>query len=229
MTTQPVQNKARSFTFPFLIVTVLFCVCLIVANLVEIKTVDIGFTTITAGMVVFPLSYIINDCIVEVYGFRKARMVIWLGFAMNFFVTVMLQLAIVLPGAEGWQAQDAMVAIYGGVPRILTASFVAFICGSMVNALVMSKMKVASNGRYFSLRAILSTVLGEGSDSLIFFPLAFWGTLPAGVILELIIAQTCLKTLYEIIILPVTIRVVRYIKRIERLDTFDTGVRYSWW
>ena len=229
MTTQPVQKEARSFTFPFLIVTVLFCVCLIVPNLVEIKTVDIGFTTITAGMVVFPLSYIINDCIVEVYGFRKARMVIWLGFAMNFFVTVMLQLAIALPGAEGWHAQAAMEAIYGGVPRILTASFIAFICGSMVNALVMSKMKVASNGRYFSLRAILSTVLGEGSDSLIFFPLAFWGTLSAEVILELIIAQTCLKTLYEIIILPVTIRVVRYIKRIERLDTFDTGVRYSWW
>ncbi len=229
MTKQSVQKEGTAFTLPFLIFTVVFCVCLIVANLVEIKTVDVGFTTITAGMVVFPLSYIINDCIVEVYGFRKARMVIWLGFAMNFFVTVMLQLAIILPGAGEWQSQAAMEAIYGGVPRILTASFIAFVCGSMVNALVMSKMKVASNGRYFSLRAILSTVFGEGADSLIFFPLAFWGVLPADVIVELIMAQTCLKTLYEIIILPVTIRVVRYIKRIERLDTFDTNIRYSWW
>lgn len=99
MTKQSVQKEGTAFTLPFLIFTVVFCVCLIVANLVEIKTVDVGFTTITAGMVVFPLSYIINDCIVEVYGFRKARMVIWLGFAMNFFVTVMLQLAIILPGA----------------------------------------------------------------------------------------------------------------------------------
>ena len=220
---------AQSFSFPFLIFTVLFCVCLIVANLVEIKTVNIGFTTITAGMVVFPISHIINDCIVEVYGFRKARMVIWLGFAMNFFVTMMLQLAILLPGTAEWQGQDAMIATYGGVPRILTASFIAFVCGSMVNALVMSKMKVASKGRYFSLRAILSTVFGEGVDSLIFFPIAFLGTLPAGVIVELIIAQACMKTLYEVIILPVTIRVVKYIKRVESLDTYDNDVRYSWW
>ena len=220
---------AQSFSFPFLIFTVLFCVCLIVANLVEIKTVNIGFTTITAGMVVFPISYIINDCIVEVYGFRKARMVIWLGFAMNFFVTMMLQLAILLPGTAEWEGQDAMIATYGGVPRILTASFIAFVCGSMVNALVMSKMKVASKGRYFSLRAILSTVFGEGVDSLIFFPIAFLGTLPAGVIVELIIAQACMKTLYEVIILPVTIRVVKYIKRVESLDTYDNDVRYSWW
>jgi hypothetical protein len=223
------SSDARTFTLPFLLFTVLFCVCLIVANLVEIKTVDLGFTTITAGMVVFPLSYIINDCIVEVYGFRKARMVIWLGFGMNFFVTMLLQLAILLPGAEGWNAQDAMVAIYGGVPRIFIASFLAFICGSMVNALVMSKMKVLNKGKYFSLRAILSTVFGEGADSVIFFPLAFFGTLPLDVIIELIVAQTCLKTLYEIIILPVTIRVVRYIKRIEHLDTYDNNINYSWW
>lgn len=228
--TDSLQKEARtSFTLPFLIFTVLFCVCLIVANLVEIKTVDIGFTTITAGMVVFPLSYIINDCIVEVYGFRKARMVIWLGFAMNFFVTMMLQLAIVLPGAGEWQAQEAFESVYGAVPRILTASFIAFVCGSMVNAWIMSRMKVAAGGRHFSLRAIVSTIFGEGADSLIFFPVAFLGTLPAEVIVELIIAQTCLKTLYEILILPVTIRVVRYIKRIERLDTFDTGIRYTWW
>ncbi len=178
MTKQSIQKEGNAFTLPFLIFTVVFCVCLIVANLVEIKTVDVGFTTITAGMVVFPLSYIINDCIVEVYGFRKARMVIWLGFAMNFFVTVMLQLAIILPGAGEWQSQAAMEAIYGGVPRILTASFIAFVCGSMVNALVMSKMKVASNGRYFSLRAILSTVFWRGCRFTDIFPACILGSAP---------------------------------------------------
>ncbi len=157
------NQSVPRFTLPFLVLTVLFCVCLIVSNLIEIKTVDIGFATITAGMVVFPLSYIINDCIVEVYGFRKARTVIWLGFAMNLLVTLFLQFAILLPGADSWQSQDAMEAVYGTVPRILGASFVAFLCGSMVNALVMSKMKVASGGRHFSLRAIVSTLWGEGT------------------------------------------------------------------
>ncbi len=207
----------------------LFCVCLIVSNLIEIKTVDIGFATITAGMVVFPLSYIINDCIVEVYGFRKARTVIWLGFAMNLLVTLFLQFAILLPGADSWQSQDAMEAVYGTVPRILGASFVAFLCGSMVNALVMSKMKVASGGRHFSLRAIVSTLWGEGTDSIIFFPLAFGGILPWREIVLLIVAQALLKTAYEIVILPVTLKVVKKLKSIESTDTYDRGISYSWW
>lgn len=223
------KQSVPRFTLPFLVLTVLFCVCLIVSNLIEIKTVDIGFATITAGMVVFPLSYIINDCIVEVYGFRKARTVIWLGFAMNLLVTLFLQFAILLPGADSWQSQDAMEAVYGTVPRILGASFVAFLCGSMVNALVMSKMKVASGGRHFSLRAIVSTLWGEGTDSIIFFPLAFGGILPWREIMSLIVAQALLKTAYEIIILPVTLKVVKKLKSIESTDTYDRGISYSWW
>lgn len=212
-----------------MVLTLLFCVCLIVANLVEIKTVDIGFATVTAGMAVFPISYIINDCIVEVYGFRRARMVIWLGFMANLLVTLTLQLAIALPGDASWHGQEAMEAIYGGVPRILAASFVAFVCGSMVNALVMSRMKVMSGGRHFSVRAIVSTLLGEGADSVLFFPIAFGGVLQWDVILELIVAQTALKTAYEILILPVTVRVVKRVKRIESIDAFDRGISYSWW
>lgn len=223
------KQSVPRFTLPFLVLTVLFCVCLIVSNLIEIKTVDIGFATITAGMVVFPLSYIINDCIVEVYGFRKARTVIWLGFAMNLLVTLFLQFAILLPGADSWQSQDAMEAVYGTVPRILGASFVAFLCGSMVNALVMSKMKVASGGRHFSLRAIVSTLWGEGTDSIIFFPLAFGGILPWREIVSLIVAQALLKTAYEIVILPVTLKVVKKLKSIESTDTYDRGISYSWW
>uniref|UniRef100_UPI0025B6B177 queuosine precursor transporter n=1 Tax=uncultured Bacteroides sp. TaxID=162156 RepID=UPI0025B6B177 len=171
----------------------------------------------------------INDCIVEVYGFRKARTVIWLGFAMNLLVTLFLQFAILLPGADSWQSQDAMEAVYGTVPRILGASFVAFLCGSMVNALVMSKMKVASGGRHFSLLAIVSTLWGEGTDSIIFFPLAFGGILPWREIVLLIVAQALLKTAYEIVILPVTLKVVKKLKSIESTDTYDRGISYSWW
>lgn len=223
------EISQERFSLPFLLLTVLFCVCLIVANLVEIKTVSLGVVTVTAGMAVFPVSYIINDCLVEVYGFRKARIVIWLGFFMNLLVTLMLQLAIVLPGSETWTAQDAMVTVYGNVPRILAASFLAFICGSMANAWVMSRMKVKSGGRHFSVRAVVSTLWGEGVDSVIFFPIAFGGILQAADIAGLIVAQALLKTLYEIIILPVTVCVVRRLKRLERLDTYDNGVSFSLW
>ncbi|MEZ3591556.1 MAG: queuosine precursor transporter [Muribaculaceae bacterium] len=220
----------RNITLPFLLLTVTFCVCLIVSNLMEIKVVDLGVMTITAGVVVFPLSYIINDCIVEVYGFRKARLAIWLGFAMNALVTLFLQVGMWLPGGADWNHQEAMEAIYGSVPRITAASFIAFVCGSMVNAFVMSKMKARDGARNFSLRAIVSTLWGEGTDSLIFFPIAFGGVLPWGVIFSLVITQALLKTAYEIVVLPVTVRVVRRIKRLEGgVEVIDRGISYKWW
>lgn len=205
-----------TFSSTFLVLTLLFCVCLIVSNMMEIKTVDIGPLTITAGVVVFPISYIINDCIVEVYGLRSARLVIWLGFAMNLLVALLLQLGIMLPGSASWDAQEAMEIIFGAVPRIFIASFTAFLSGSLVNAYVMSRMKGNKPiGRGFSARAIVSTIWGEGIDSVIFFPIAFGGTLPWSTIGYLILTQTLLKTIYEIIILPVTIRVVKWLKNIE--------------
>lgn len=203
-------------TVTFMILTLLFCVCLIVSNLMEIKTVSLGPVTITAGIVLFPISYIINDCIVEIYGFRRARMVIWLGFAMNLLVSLALQLGIMLPGDADWTGQEAMVTVYGAVPRILVASFTAFVCGSLVNAKVMDWMRIRSRqGHGFSLRAIVSTVMGEGVDSTIFFPIAFAGVLPSQVIITLIITQTLLKTLYEVLALPLTVAAVRKLRRIE--------------
>lgn len=219
----------QGFSILYLIMCITFCICLVVANLVEIKTIDVGPFTITAGLIVFPISYIINDCVVEVYGFRKARLMIWLGFAVSLFVALMLQLSIVLPGGEQWTLQNEMSAIYGVVPRIMGASFLAFLCGSMVNAYVMSRMKVADKGRHFSFRAIVSTIFGEGIDSIIFFPIAFGGILDFDVILSLILTQTLLKTLYEIIILPVTLVVVRRLKRAENIDTVDHNISYKWW
>lgn len=188
-------------------------------NLMEIKVVDLGFLTVTAGVAVFPISYIINDCIVELYGFRKARMVIWLGFAMNLLVSVLLQIGILLPGSAEWEGQEAMSLIFGAVPRIFAASFIAFVCGSLANAYVMARMKAAAaDGGRFSLRAIVSTLWGEGIDSLIFFPVAFGGVLPWNAIATLIITQTLLKTAYEIVILPVTILTVKYLRKTEGIS-----------
>lgn len=224
------MNNRPAFSLPFLLLTTLFCVLLIISNLIEIKTVDIGWLSVTAGFIVFPLSYIINDCVVEVYGFAKARLLIWMGFAMSLLVSIFLQLAILLPGGSEWTAQESMTAIYGSVPRIMAASFIAFLSGSMINAYVMSKMKVASGGRNFSLRAIVSTLWGESVDSLIFFPVAFAGMLPLSTIVRLIVTQALLKTAYEILILPVTVRVVRYLKQSEGMDVTDTALpSYKWW
>lgn len=221
-------EPASKVSLTYLLLSTLFCVCLIISNLVEIKTVDLGWFTITAGVLVFPVSYIINDCVVEVYGFKKARLMIWMGFISALIVAVMLQLAIILPGGKEWEHQKAMELIYGSVPRIMFASFTAFLCGSMVNAWVMSRMKAADTKGRFSLRAILSSLWGETVDSVIFFPIAFAGTFPWQTILSLIVTQALLKTGYEIIILPVTIRVVKRLKRSEG-DVIDKNISYNWW
>ena len=211
--------KRASFSPTFLMLSVLFCTCLIVSNLMEIKTFALGPLQLTAGVIVFPISYIISDCIVEIYGFRRARYVIWLGFAMNMLVSLLLQVGIWLPGDAQWHGQQAMELIFGATPRIFAASFTAFLCGSMVNAYVMARMKSGHEGtRGFSARAIISTLWGEGVDSCIFFPIAFAGILPWKVILSLIITQALLKTAYEIIILPVTLRVVKRLRTIEGRD-----------
>ena len=219
----------KQFSLPFVVLAMMFSVFLILANLMEVKVVKIGILTATAGLSVFPISYIINDCIVEVYGFAKARFVIWMGFLLNMIFVVFLQVCVALPGDPSWTAQAAVEQVFGNTPRILLGSFVAFIVGSMVNAQVMSRMKVRDGGKRFSLRAILSTVFGETADSLIFFPIAFAGMLPPATILTLVWTQVMLKTLYEIVVLPVTIRVVKLLKRVEGTDVTDVNVDYKWW
>ena len=219
----------KQFSLPFVVLAMMFSVFLILANLMEVKVVKIGILTATAGLSVFPISYIINDCIVEVYGFAKARFVIWMGFLLNMIFVVFLQVCIALPSDPSWTAQAAVEQVFGNTPRILLGSFVAFIVGSMVNAQVISRMKVRDGGKRFSLRAILSTVFGETADSLIFFPIAFAGMLPLATIVTLVWTQVMLKTLYEIIALPITIRVVKLLKRVEGADVTDVNVDYKWW
>lgn len=219
----------KQFSLPFVVMAMMFAVFLILANLMEVKVVKIGILTATAGLSVFPISYIINDCIVEVYGFAKARFVIWMGFLLNMIFVMFLQVCVALPGDPSWTAQAAVEQVFGNTPRILLGSFVAFIVGSMVNAQVMSRMKVRDGGKRFSLRAILSTVFGETADSLIFFPIAFAGMLPPATILTLVWTQVMLKTLYEIVVLPVTIRVVKMLKRVEGTEVTDVNVDYRWW
>lgn len=210
-----------------MVLGIVFCVCLVAANLLETKVVQVGPISVTAGLVVFPVSYIINDCIAEVWGFRKARLVIWMGFLMNFMVVALGQLAVALPAAPFWEGEEGFDFVFGMAPRIAVASLTAFLAGSFVNAYIMSRMKLASQGKHFSARAILSTVGGESIDSLIFFPLAFGGLMPVAELGKMMLVQVVLKTLYEVVILPVTIRVVRYIKRVDGCDVYDEHVSYN--
>jgi uncharacterized integral membrane protein (TIGR00697 family) len=218
----------KTVTIPFMILGILFCVCLITSNLLSTKIIQIGsLTTITAGMLVFPISYIINDCIAEVWGYKKIRLIIWTGFLANFVVVIFAQIAVILPSPEFWEGEAEFNFVFALAPRILMASFIAFLVGSFLNAFVMSKMKVISRGKYFSLRAIVSTLAGETADSLIFFPIAFWGILSIRILLLMIMTQICLKSLYEFIVLPLTILFVKYLKRVENTDIYDTQVSYN--
>ena len=212
---------------PFMLLGILFNVCLIAANLLETKVIQIGSLTVTAGLLVFPISYIINDCIAEVWGFKKARLIIWSGFAMNFFVVALGLIAVAIPAAPFWEGEEHFDFVFGMAPRIVAASLMAFLVGSFLNAYVMSKMKVASRGRHFSARAILSTLVGETADSLIFFPVAFGGIIAWRELLIMMCIQIILKSMYEVIILPVTIRVVKAIKKIDGSDVYDTDISYN--
>ena len=214
-------------SIPFMLLGILFNVCLIAANLLETKVIQVGSITVTAGLLVFPISYIINDCIAEVWGFKKARLIIWSGFAMNFFVVGLGLIAVALPAAPFWEGEQHFDFVFGMAPRIVVASLLAFLVGSFLNAYVMSKMKVASGGRNFSARAIWSTVVGETADSLIFFPIAFGVLIAWPELLVMMGTQIVLKSLYEVIILPITIRVVKAVKRIDGSDVYDTDISYN--
>ena len=222
-------DKKNNVSVLFLFFSILFCVCLITANVLETKQISLGVFNITGGLIVFPVSYIINDCVCEVWGYRKARLLIRLGFAMNFLFVLFGAIADAIPGAPYWHNDEGFHAVFGLAPRIAAASFVAFLVGSFVNAYVMSRMKINSDGRNFSLRAILSTIFGEGADSLIFFPLALYGVVPTSELPIFILTQVVLKTLYEVVVLPVTIYVVKKTKQIEGEDAYDNGISYSVW
>ncbi|MDY6248305.1 MAG: queuosine precursor transporter [Prevotella sp.] len=211
----------------FMLFCTLFCVCLITANVLETKLISFGPANFTGGLLIFPVSYIINDVVCEVWGFRRARLLIWMGFAMNFFFVTMAAIADFIPGADYWDRSEAFHSIFGLAPRIAAASFVAFLAGSFINAYVMSKMKMSSKGKNFSARAVLSTVFGELTDSIIFFPLAFSFVMPWEEMPSLVITQVVLKTLYEIIALPITHRVVAFTKRHDNEDVYDYDISYN--
>ena len=221
------KRNETSVSLLFLLFSMLFTVCLITANLLGTKQIALGPINVTGGLLIFPVSYIVNDCVCEVWGYRKARLLIWTGFLMNFLFVMTCALCDAIPGAPYWNNQEGFHAIFGLAPRIAAASFMAFLVGSFLNAYVMSRMKITSKGKHFSLRAIASTLIGEGADSLIFFPLAFYGVIPTSELPILMCWQVVLKTAYEMVVLPITIQVVNKVKAHEGVDVYDEGISYD--
>ncbi len=219
----------KQVSVAFMVSGLLFTVCLIVSNIVEQKLILIGPIEATAGLLIFPVSYIINDLIAEVWGYRKVRLIIWNGFLMNFLAVIIFRLSIWAPGSANFttEHQSAFEMVLGNTERIVAASFAAFLFGAFLNAFVMSKMKIMQHGRGFSIRAIVSTIIGEGADSIVFFTLAFSGIIPAKALVMLILTQTAMKTGYEIIALPLTNFLVKWVKKHEETDVYDNGISYN--
>lgn len=206
---------------------VAFTVCLIISNLFATKVFTLGWgINLPGSVIIFPISYILNDCFTEVWGYRKARLVIWTAFAANFAAVLLGQIVVWLPAASFWDGGEHFDYMFNMAPRVTFASLLAFLAGSTLNALVMSKMKVADKGRRFGVRAIVSSVAGELLDSLIFIPLAFIGT-PIRLLVTMMLAQVSTKVLYEIIILPLTAYITRKVKANEGTDVFDEGISYN--
>ncbi|MDR1591411.1 MAG: queuosine precursor transporter [Prevotellaceae bacterium] len=225
------MNKQK-FSATFLILGVLCSVCLVVSNILAVKQFDIHLAGLTfpstAGLLVFPIAYIINDCIAEVWGYRATRFVIWTAFAANFLVILLFQISVILPPSPHWTGmQPAYASVLAQTPRIAMASLLAFLTGSFINASIMSKMKVRYHGRYFGVRAIISTLFGELADTFLFTALGFCGVIPFETVIKIIITETIIKTLYEIVILPFTAIAVKRIKKSEGVDVFDRDISYN--
>jgi len=204
-------------------VTVLLCSNLIGAS----KITTVGGFTFGAGILFFPISYIFGDILTEVYGYARARKVVWAGFTAMAFASFMAWFVVSLPAASGYANQEALEKILGGTPRIAGASLIAFFCGEFCNSFTLAKMKVLTNGKMLWARTIGSTIVGEGVDSLIFYPLAFWGVWEPALVFQVMGMNYLLKVLWEVINTPLTYKIVGYLKRAENEDYFDRNTDFT--
>src|SRR5438093_13507351 len=204
-----------------------FVTCLLTANTIATKLITVGGVVLTAAIVIFPLSYVLGDVLTEVWGYATARRVIWLGFACNALMVAAIWVGAEIPAAPFWKGQSAYEEILGQTPRILLASFVAYLAGEFSNSFVLAKLKILTRGRWLWTRTIGSTLVGQAFDTVIFVTLAFAGTVPAGALAALVIAQWAVKVAYEAAATPLTYAAVAYLKTSEQVDTFDDATDFN--
>lgn len=208
----------------FVIITALFITCLITANIIAVKVVSIGPFILPAAIVIFPLSYIFGDILTEVYGFRMARQVIWLGFLCNLIFVIFVRIGQTLPSASFWTGQEAYETILGYTPRLLLASFLGYLVGEFANSFIMAKMKILTRGRWLWSRTISSTIIGQALDTSIFIIIAFWG-FPS--LAMMILFHWTAKIIIEAVFTPLTYVTVNYLKKKEKVDTFDYETNFN--
>lgn len=225
----PSHNPSSNIRYShwFVIVVAIFITCLITANIAAVKLVNLFGFILPAAILVFPISYITGDVLTEVYGYRQARRVIWLGFMCNAMAVAALWLGQMLPPASFWDGQAAYVRILGYTPRVLFASFLAYLVGEFANSYILAKMKMATRGRWLWLRTIGSTLVGQGLDSLVFITIAFWGVIPPVALVAAIITQWLAKSIYEAAVTPFTYMAVNFLKKREGVDAYDYETRFN--
>ena len=222
------ESKKNNVTKTFMYLGILYVTCLLLSNLVAGKMWAVTESiTLPAAVILFPITYIFGDVFTEVYGFGKARSIIWMGFFCSFFAVLIYLITIALPHPGYWENQEAYATVLGTTPRVALASFVGYLFGEFSNSMVLSKLKVKTQGRKLWIRTILSTLVGEGFDSVIFIMISFWGTMENSVVLKMILFQYAFKVCYEAIFTPVTYAVVNWLKKKEGIDTFDNGISYN--
>lgn len=206
-------------SYRLMLIAALFVTCLITANIIAVKVIGVGSLILPAAVVVFPLSYIFGDILTEVYGYKLARRVIWLGFFCNLLFVIFAGIGQILPAAPGWEGQNAYNTILGYAPRLLAASFLGYLAGEFANSFALAKMKVLTKGRWLWTRTIGSTIVGQTLDTTIFIIVAFSGLgLPLPV---MILSHWAAKVAIEILLTPVTYAIVNYLKKKDTVDTFD--------
>ncbi|MHB8598514.1 MAG: queuosine precursor transporter [Ktedonobacteraceae bacterium] len=214
-------------SFWFVAISAIFVTCLLTANIIAVKFILLLGFLVPAGVIVFPLSYLFGDILTEVYGYGAARQVIWLGFACNLLAVIAIFIGGLAPAAPIWHGQSAYNTILGFTPRLLLASFIAYLIGEFANAFILAKLKIATKGHWLWTRTIGSTLVGEGLDTLIFVTIAFWGIIPPQMMLTAILTQWIFKVLYEIVATPLTYLVVGFLKQRESLDTYDYHTNFN--
>lgn len=220
------EQGIRTFRY-FDVIMASFVAVLLISNLASTKILDLGPFTFDGGTLLFPLSYIFGDILTEVYGYQKARKVIWTGFGAALLMSLVLWVVQILPPSPDWPNQQAYESLLGFVPRIVIASLIAYFAGAFSNAFILSKLKIRTSGKYLWIRTIGSTVLGEGIDTVIFCFVAFYGLFPNDVLISIIISNYLFKTGVEILFTPVTYTFVNFLKKEENVDVYDRGISYN--
>jgi uncharacterized integral membrane protein (TIGR00697 family) len=211
----------------FVIITGLFIACLITANIIIVKQIAVGPFILPAAIIIFPISYILSDVLTEVYGYSQARRVIWLGFICNLFAVVAILIGQILPAAPTFEGQAAYETILGSTPRFLVASFVAYLAGEFTNSFILSKMKIATKGKWLWTRTIGSTIAGQGIDTVIALSISFAGVIAWPVLGAMMLGHWLFKCVYEIAATPLTYLVVNYLKKKEQMDVYDYTTDYN--